>query len=42
MRLVDVGELIERISRNDDLPWNLDKVLPGSIYFLSKTYENCL
>lgn len=25
MRLIDADELIERISRNDDLPWNLDK-----------------
>lgn len=26
MRLIDADELIESISRNDDLPWNLDKV----------------
>ena len=26
MRLIDCDELIERIQRNDNLPWNLDKV----------------
>lgn len=26
MRLIDADELIERIKKNDDLPWNLDKV----------------
>lgn len=27
MRLIDVDALIERINKNDDLPWNLDKTM---------------
>lgn len=33
MRLIDADALIERINKNDDLPWNLDKTM--QVVFIS-------
>lgn len=35
MRLIDADLLIERIKRNDDLPWNLDKIMQTA-------FESCV